>query len=102
MKLTSSCLIVLAVGVRSLSFSNFSIFSSSHLRTLFHITPVAATMSAPRVGRAALKKAKLPASASASKPAPRFPVADGTGPKTLPKRANQHLKDLPSTPPPAP
>ncbi|RDH34501.1 methyltransferase domain-domain-containing protein [Aspergillus welwitschiae] len=59
-------------------------------------------MSAPRVGRAALKKAKLPASASASKPAPRFPVADGTGPKTLPKRANQHLKDLPSTPPSTP
>ncbi|PYI05936.1 S-adenosyl-L-methionine-dependent methyltransferase [Aspergillus sclerotiicarbonarius CBS 121057] len=53
-------------------------------------------MSAPRVGRAALKKARMPAHGPASKQAPRFPTADGTGPKTLPKRANPHLTNLPS------
>ncbi|OOF96598.1 hypothetical protein ASPCADRAFT_206771 [Aspergillus carbonarius ITEM 5010] len=54
-------------------------------------------MSAPRVGRAALKKARMPAQGPAAKPAPRFPVADATGPKTLPKRANPHLANLPSS-----
>ncbi|PYH98305.1 S-adenosyl-L-methionine-dependent methyltransferase [Aspergillus ellipticus CBS 707.79] len=58
-------------------------------------------MSAPRAGRAALKKAKMPARAPAPapKPGPRFPVGNSTGPKTLPRRANPLLTNIANMPP---